>query len=81
MPRIPILHEDDPNTPEEAREVLREIKEKRGVVLNVYRALANHPALAANLVGFYATARSGGLTPAECELAYTSASVANSCFY
>lgn len=81
MPRIPILHEDDPNTPPESREVLEEIREKRGLVLNVYRALANHPALARHLVGFYATARSGDLTPAECELAYTSASVANDCFY
>ena len=81
MPRIPILHEDDPSTPPASREVLDEIKEKRGLVLNVYRALANHPELAKHLVGFYATARSGDLTPAECELAYTSASVANSCFY
>ncbi len=81
MPRIPILHEDDPNTPPDSREVLEEIKEKRGIVLNVYRALANHPELARHLVGFYATARSGDLTPAECELAYTTASAANDCFY
>lgn len=81
MPRIPILHEDDPNTPPGSREVLEEIKEKRGLVLNVYRALANHPELARHLVGFYATARGGDLTPEECELAYTSSSVANDCFY
>lgn len=81
MPRIPLMHEKDPDTPPEAREVLEEIEEKRGFVLNVYRALANHPQLARHLVGFYATARGGSLTPAECELAYTSASVANSCHY
>ena len=81
MPRIPILHEDDPNTPAEAREVLENIKQKRGRVLNVYRALANHPPIARHLAGLYVTARSGDLTQAECELAYTSASVANSCFY
>ena len=81
MTRIPLVHEDDPSAPPEARAVLEEIREKRGFVLNVYRALANHPQLAKYLVGFYATARSGSLTPAECELAYTSASVANSCHY
>ena len=81
MPRIPIMHEDDPNIPPDSKEVLEEIKEKRGLVLNVYRALANHPELARHLVGFYATARSGDLTPAECELAYTTASSANDCFY
>ena len=56
-------------------------REKRGLVANVYRALANHPALARTLVDLYATARGGGLTPAECELAYLSASTANECYY
>ncbi len=81
MPRIPLLHEDDPNTPPEVRVLLAGIGEKRGLVANVYRALANHPALARTLVDFYATARGGGLTPAECELAYLSASTANECYY
>lgn len=81
MARIPLMQEDDPRTPQEARKVLEEIREKRGMVLNVYRAMANHPQLARQLVDLYATARSGALTPAECELAYTSASVANSCYY
>ena len=41
MPRIPLLHEDDPNTPPEVRALLAGIGEKRGLVANVYRALAN----------------------------------------
>lgn len=81
MSRIPILGEDSPETPRETRELLEEIGRKRGQVLNVYRALANHPALARTFVDFYITTRSGDLTPAECELAYLSATVANECHY
>lgn len=81
MARIPILHEDDPATPQEARELLYQIKERRGRVLNIYRAAANHPPLLKHLAGFYLTARGGGLTEAECELAYLSVTVTNECHY
>ncbi len=81
MPRIPLVREDDPSAPPEAREVLEEIEEKRGFIVNVWRALANHPQIASATVGLYTTARGGELTPAERELAYTVTSVANSCHY
>ncbi|WP_047864499.1 carboxymuconolactone decarboxylase family protein [Rubrobacter aplysinae] len=81
MARIPIMHEDDPSTPRQTRELLGEIGERRGQVLNIYRAMANHPQLAKPFVEFYVTAREGGLTQAECELAYLSATVANDCHY
>lgn len=67
--------------PEETRELLEHTGQKRGQVLNVYRAMANHPRLARAFVEFYVTAREGGLTQAECELAYLSATVANDCHY
>lgn len=75
------MHEEDPSTPPQTRELLENIKERRGQVLNVYRALANHPQLAKPFVEFYVTAREGSLTPAEVELAYLSATVANDCHY
>ena len=86
MARIPVLHEDDPETPAEVGELLLEAKRRRGLdeVPNVYRAMANHPALFKHFIDFYATARTGGedgLTPAQCELAYLAASYANSCYY
>lgn len=81
MPRIPLMHEDDPDTPRQTRELLENIDQRRGQVLNIYRAMANHPALAKPFVEFYVTAREGGLTQAECELAYLSATVANDCHY
>lgn len=43
--------------------------------------MANHPRVAKPFVEFYVTAREGGLTQAECELAYLSATVANDCHY
>lgn len=81
MGRIPLVDENDPSADPEAREVLKEIEEKRGLVLNVYRGMANHPAIAKAAAGLYVTARSGKLTEQECELAYTASSVANSCHY
>jgi alkylhydroperoxidase family enzyme len=86
MARIPFLHEDSPDTPAEVRDLLLEAKRRRGLddVPNVYRALANHPALLKHFIEFYATARGGGedgLTAAQCELAYLAASYANSCYY
>ena len=86
MARIPMLHEEDPATPTDVRELLLEAKRKRGLddVPNVYRAMVNHPALFRHFIDFYSTARSGGeggLTPAQCELAYLTASFANSCYY
>ena len=86
MTRIPVLHEDHRDTPDEVRELLLDAKRRRGLdeVPNVYRAMANHPALFERFIDFYATARSGGeegLTPVQCELAYLAASNANSCYY
>ena len=83
MARIPLLHEDDESTPEAARDVLKAAKSPRGRLVNLYRALANHPAA---LQGFSALGsavygRDTTLTRKQAELAYTTATVVNSCYY
>ena len=88
MARIPLLQEEDPANPIAAREALRDVGEGRGIVLNVYRALANNPAALRAIHALSMATRTfpngkgdGSLTPAQSELAYTAATVANRCFY
>ncbi len=83
MARIPLLSEDDPTTPSPARELLQAAKSGRGRLVNLYRALANHPAA---LQGFTALGsavygRETSLTRKQAELAYTTATVVNDCYY
>ena len=83
MARIPILHEDDPATPEDARAMLMETKQTRGRVVNIYRAMSNRPA---TLKAFSNMARTvyradSTLTPKHAELSYLTATVVNNCFY
>jgi alkylhydroperoxidase family enzyme len=84
MARIPLLHEDDPATPEDARTLLTASKAGRGRLVNLYRALANRLRTAA-LQAFGAlgatTYRGPNLSRKEAELAYTTATVVNSCYY
>ena len=82
MARIPILREDDPATPAEAREFLNRVKGGLGEVFNAVRLLANHPQQAHALIEFVRSVRyHNSLTPSLTELAYTTASVANCCHY
>lgn len=83
MARIPLLDENDPATPDEARQRLLEAKQARGRLINIYRAMANRPQA---LAGFSALAtavyRSGSsLAPQHAELAYLTATATNDCFY
>ena len=81
MTRIPLLNEEDPATPVEARELLQAI-EATGRLRNIHRAMANHPAaLRAFFALGAATYRGDSLTRADAELAYTAATVANGCYY
>ncbi len=82
MARIPLLQEDDPTTPADARALLAASKAGRGRLVNLYRALANHPAAlqAFGALGG-ATYRGPNLSRKEAELAYTTATVVNSCYY
>ncbi len=83
MARIPLLDENDPATPPEARERLLEAKRSRGRLINIYRAMANRPAALAAFTGLAATVyRSGtSLAPQHAELAYLTATAVNDCFY
>jgi alkylhydroperoxidase family enzyme len=82
MARIPLHHEDDPDTPDDARVLLTTLKSGRGRVVNLYRALANDPAALEGFLGFgSAVRRRDSLTRKEAELAYTTATVVNQCYY
>lgn len=83
MARIPLLHEDDPETHAEVRERLHAMKGSRGRLVNLYRALANHPAAlqAFTALGTTVYGRDSSLTRKQAELAYTTATVVNNCYY
>ena len=83
MARIPLLHEEDPSTPAEAHAVLQAAKGSRGRLVNLYRALANHPAALRAFTALGATVygRNSSLTRKQAELAYTTATVVNNCYY
>lgn len=82
MARIPLIHEDDPAAPPELREKLLRLKQEQGYLVNLRRAMINHPLAFDTFNAFAKTVyRNGSLTPAQAELAYTTATVANSCYY
>jgi len=82
MARIPIVREDDPATPPEAREFLKRVEGGLGEVFNAVRLLANCPKQANALLDFVRSVRyQNSLTPVLTELAYTTASVVNCCHY
>ena len=83
MARIPILHEDDPATPAEAKAYLREAQQARGRLVNIYRAMANRTEAGQAFSSLANTVYRGGttLTPKHGELAYLTATAVNNCFY
>jgi alkylhydroperoxidase family enzyme len=82
MARIPVLREDNPDAPPEAREFLNRLRGGLGEVFNSARLLANHPMRANTMIEFVRAVRyHNTLTPTLTELAYTTASVANRCHY
>jgi len=82
MARIPLVQEDDPTTPPEAREFLKRVEGAQGEVFNGVRLLANHPQQGNALIDFVRSVRHHNtLTPTLTEIAYTTASVVNRCHY
>jgi alkylhydroperoxidase family enzyme len=83
MARIPILHEDDPATPAEARAFLLSVAESRGQLVNIYRVMANRPETGEAFSALAGTVYRGKTTlePKHAELAYLTATVVNNCFY
>lgn len=80
--RLPLVDPDDPSLDATTRAVLQETRARTGRDWNVYRAIANHPEVFAGFRQFTRAAYSANsLPPAQRELAYLAASVANDCFY
>ena len=84
MARIPLVDRSDPNCdPDAADALLASARSRhRSVDPNVYRAMANHPQALRKFVEFgSAIYFQNSMTPAQRELAYLGASVANDCHY
>ena len=83
MTRIPILREDDPATPPDARAYLQEALQARGRLVNIYRAMANRPdaGRAFSLLANTVYRGTSTLDPKHGELAYLTATVVNNCYY
>jgi hypothetical protein len=89
MPRLPLVDPDDPNTDPTAKALLGAVR--HGLArsdslpwtdINVYSSMANHPEAFGALLQFGAVVyQANSLTPAQRELAYLGASVANDCHY
>ncbi len=88
MARLPLVDPDDPNADPAAAALLLKVRnrmEAQGAPwrdINVYQAMANHPDIFSAMVSFGSTVyANNSLTPAQRELAYLGASVANDCHY
>ncbi len=80
MARIPLVDPDDPNAP--GRDTLLSIRQRLGGDNNVFRALANNPAVLDGLLSFGSAVYFGPCVDTRLtELAYLTASVANACHY
>ena len=82
MARIPLVREDDPTAPREAREFLQRTVSLYGETFNSMRLLANHPQQANAFLDFaLSVRRRNALTPVLTELAFMTASAINQCHY
>jgi alkylhydroperoxidase family enzyme len=84
MSRLPLVDPNDPNLDAGVREIVDRFGGADGFagLPNVVRAIANHPgALAILSAAGNALYSEGTLTAAQRELAYLTASVANTCHY
>lgn len=81
MSRIPLASLADPAIPQQWRDLFQRMAGRRGFEPNVLRALANNPALVSGVAAWHVAINSGGLTEAQLQLAYLTASKANDCHY
>jgi alkylhydroperoxidase family enzyme len=80
MARIPLVDPEDSNLDPGVREILSGYGGTMLGVPNVIRALANHPELLRGF-GNVVYTPAALITPSQRELAYLTASAANSCHY
>ena len=89
MARLPLIDPDDPDADPKARELLGYVRSALSASdalpwtdINVYSSMANHPEALGALLQFGGVVyQRNSLTPAQRELAYLGASVANDCHY
>jgi alkylhydroperoxidase family enzyme len=82
MERIPLVDPDDPDTDPKARALLLRLRQRTGRDINVLRALANHPERLESFLNLGSQPPpTSYISPAQRELAYLTASVANDCHY
>ena len=82
MARLPLVDPGEEAADEGLRQILGAIRAGAGRDYNVFRAVANHPALLEALASFAASAYYlNSLRPPHRELAYLTASVVNECHY
>jgi hypothetical protein len=83
--RIPLPNPDDPDVDPHARTLLQAVHAAQPDVglLNVHRALANHPVAMEQLLGLLTTVYFENSLPTarQRELPYLTSAVANNCFY
>jgi alkylhydroperoxidase family enzyme len=80
MARIPLVDPEDPGLNQAVKEALGAYGGTPLGLPNVIRALANHPGLLRGF-GHVVYTPAALITPAQRELAYLTASAANSCHY
>lgn len=79
---LSLLPVDDEHGPEAGRALLAEAQQRMGMIPNMYRGMANAPALLATYRDGYARFREqSGFTPAEQEVVFLSISRENGCNY
>ena len=82
MARLPLVDPDDPHGDPQAREALLASVGGGSVQPNVYRAVANNPAVLQALAQFGSVVYyNNSVTPAQRELSYLTASLVNDCPY
>jgi alkylhydroperoxidase family enzyme len=82
MARLPLVDPDDPGTDPAARDALLASVRGSSIQPNVYRAIANNPAVLRAVAHFGSVAYvNNSLTPAQRELTYLTASLVNDCHY
>ena len=82
MTRVPLVDENDPDADPQAAALLRSLIDGGHEILNVHRAMANHPELMEKLFALAGAAYFGGsLNPRQRELPYLASAVATDCFY
>lgn len=85
MARIPLQEPDDPGIDPHAKALLEAVKDAQPDVglLNVHRALANHPEAMEKFFAFAQTVYLQNSLPTDRmrELPYLTSAIANDCFY